>query len=176
MWVIGRGLALHVIDCDPGLQAEHWLSNSLKECIHDIGAKWDIALEIAFWKKQMSHRYDQDIIGIRSELDAVDLQISINRLLLLFKDYTPDQPRAPAGQADGGQWISVGDPTESAEIDSMGSIKPQNINNSSQEFCDDQYKRDIFQCRMVGLRSCYAQAMVSLIACERGNPIPPLNY
>ncbi|KLK95056.1 hypothetical protein AA309_00220 [Microvirga vignae] len=42
--------------------------------------------------------------------------------------------------------------------------------------CEEQYDRDIFQCKMVGLRSCYMQAMVRKIACEKGHPIPPLNY
>ncbi|MFN3855597.1 MAG: hypothetical protein ACK4M0_14485 [Phreatobacter sp.] len=46
----------------------------------------------------------------------------------------------------------------------------------SRAYYQQQYDRDIFHCRLVALRGCYAQAMVRLVACERGDPIPPLNY
>ncbi len=36
---------------------------------------------------------------------------------VLIKDYNPDQPRVPAGSADGGQWTSVGDGGITANID-----------------------------------------------------------
>ena len=45
---------------------------------------------------------------------------------------------------------------------------------STRAFCEAQWNRDIFHCKMVGLPSCYAQAMVRLVACEKGEPIPPL--
>jgi hypothetical protein len=38
------------------------------------------------------------------------------------------------------------------------------------------HQRDLFHCNMVGLPTCYSQAMVRLVACEKGHPIPPLNY
>jgi RHS repeat-associated protein len=41
---------------------------------------------------------------------------------------------------------------------------------------DEQYERDVFECSMLGLASCYAQAMVRYSACTRGDEIPPLNY
>jgi hypothetical protein len=42
--------------------------------------------------------------------------------------------------------------------------------------CDAQYERDLFQCKMVGLPECYAQAMERRAACLAGRPIPPFNY
>jgi hypothetical protein len=42
--------------------------------------------------------------------------------------------------------------------------------------CWEQYERDLFHCRMVGLKSCYAQAAERYSACLAGRPIPPLNY
>lgn len=42
--------------------------------------------------------------------------------------------------------------------------------------CLEQYERDLFQCNLVGLKTCYQQAAVRWIACEKGHPIPPLNY
>jgi hypothetical protein len=35
---------------------------------------------------------------------------------------------------------------------------------------------DLFQCNMVGLPECYAQAMERYSACLAGRPIPPFNY
>jgi hypothetical protein len=42
-------------------------------------------------------------------------------------------------------------------------------------YCDEIYRRDIFQCKMVGLPACYAQAMVRYAACQNGASLPPLN-
>ena len=42
--------------------------------------------------------------------------------------------------------------------------------------CNAMHKRDLFHCRMVGLRSCYAQAYLRLTNCLEGRQIPPLNY
>jgi hypothetical protein len=42
--------------------------------------------------------------------------------------------------------------------------------------CEAQYERDIFQCNMVGLPECYAQANERWSACLAGRPIPPFNY
>lgn len=42
--------------------------------------------------------------------------------------------------------------------------------------CLRQYKQDVFQCKMVGLPQCYAQAAERYGACLAGRPIPPFNY
>ena len=42
--------------------------------------------------------------------------------------------------------------------------------------CLAQYERDLFQCKMVGLPECYAQAAERYAACLAGRPIPPFNY
>jgi hypothetical protein len=41
--------------------------------------------------------------------------------------------------------------------------------------CEAQWLTDILICRTVHNETCYAQAMVRLVACEKGQPIPPLN-
>jgi len=47
---------------------------------------------------------------------------------------------------------------------------------STRADCEAQWLSDIFHCNMVGLSACYSQAMVRLVACEKGQTIPPLNY
>jgi hypothetical protein len=42
--------------------------------------------------------------------------------------------------------------------------------------CEEQRMQDEFHCRMVGLSSCWAQAMLRYSNCLQGRPIPPLNY
>lgn len=99
--------------------------------------------------------------------------------------FDPNQPRVPAGNPDGGQWTSTGGgEANSGMIDRIvrqetgreDNRAPRLAASDRQEECEQQYERDIFQCRMVGLASCYAQAMVRRVACEKGHPIPPLNY
>jgi hypothetical protein len=42
--------------------------------------------------------------------------------------------------------------------------------------CKAMHDRDLFHCRMVGLRPCYAQAYLRYSNCLEGRQIPPLNY
>jgi hypothetical protein len=42
--------------------------------------------------------------------------------------------------------------------------------------CEAQFQRDLFHCKLVALKTCYAQAIVRQVACENGHSIPPLNY
>ena len=93
--------------------------------------------------------------------------------------------RIPAGNPDGGQWTddarwaetgvgnTVQHETHRDKLDAQIRVAARFEWN---EDCDAQYERDLFQCRMVGLRGCYEQAMVRLIACGKGHTIPPLNY
>ncbi len=92
--------------------------------------------------------------------------------------FNPNQPRVPAGNPDGGQWTGSGGGSAATGQAFGGSLVDQRQLAASdrQAECEIQYDLDIFQCAMVGLRACYAQAMVRLFACEKGHPIPPLNY
>ena len=101
--------------------------------------------------------------------------------------YDPDQPRVPMGNPDGGQRTaanrSESDPVEdyisrqneevpySDEISSARRISP-----ALEARCEQQRIKDEFQCRMVGLRACWAQAAMRYANCLRDLPIPPLNY
>lgn len=48
------------------------------------------------------------IARCRAELSAQYLRLSVLKLTQLLKKYDPDQPRAPAGNQDGGRWVSDG--------------------------------------------------------------------
>ncbi len=88
--------------------------------------------------------------------------------------FNPEQPRSPAGTSEGGQW--VGD----AASGLAGDIPAAAIASSGgfllKERCEAQLDRDIFQCRMVGMRSCYEQAYQRYAACLARRQIPPFNY
>ena len=85
------------------------------------------------------------------------------------RKYDANQPRVPAGNPDG-------DSGRVTRTGRMARPRSDRARLSSRAFCEAQWNRDIFHCRMVGLQSCYGQAMVRLVACEKGQTIPPLTY
>lgn len=108
--------------------------------------------------------------------------------------YSPDQPRVPAGQSDGGQWVPwVGRPARSNSSESGpngdeqhpngggGSVLLAGIfNELNRAKCDAQYEKDMFQCRFVSsarFRSaCENQAMSRFVACMKDDLLPPFIY
>lgn len=94
--------------------------------------------------------------------------------LINLTKFNPDQPRVPAGNPDGGQWGSNSSSgvTGDMPIDAIASIGGRAL----KEICEAQFERDIFQCRMVGLQSCYEQAYQRYAACLARAQIPPFNY
>ena len=119
--------------------------------------------------------FDRALQYARVDLARLKLKTALAQEALSRKGYDPKQPRNPAGQPNGGRWMGDTGPEASNGRQSRPSSRISLAQNP-QELCNEQYKRDVFQCKMVGLRSCYAQAMVRLVACERGHDIPPLNY
>lgn len=54
-------------------------------------------------------RHAQEIAALRTELAGLAVGVKLIRLdHVLSRKYRPDQPRAPAGQSDGGRWVSEG--------------------------------------------------------------------
>lgn len=108
----------------------------------------------------------------------VDATLDLKLYLLgqAIRSYNPNQPRVPEGSPEGGQWISGegGDNISPEDVDSDRQLRLAAMSRIAR--CEAQWKSDIFHCNMVGLPTCYAQAMVRFIACERGHSIPPLNY
>jgi hypothetical protein len=124
---------------------------------------------------------------VRCELDAVKRELQERKA-----GFDANQPRVPAGNPDGGQWTrSDGAPgpqytdagrfsdplvMSDANLEDRVRVAIRRISPTLEAECEAQYQRDIFQCKMVGLRACYAQAMLRLSNCLTGRPVPPLNY
>jgi hypothetical protein len=96
----------------------------------------------------------------------------------LARKYDPNQPRVPAGSADGGQWTS-GDAAQNTQDDSLVSFAAAIRRGRSPVFCMAQYAADSLVCNSVeqsSKRACWAQAAERLGNCLSGRPIPPLNF
>jgi hypothetical protein len=129
-------------------------------------------------------------LDLRSNIASLQRQVAhIRARRSLERRHDPNQPRVPAGSPGGGRW-SDGDGGSVARSRHDQEVLPRDerakINSGSGRMtlaglrtlaeCAEQYKRDSFQCKIVGSRSCWAQAKVREVACEQGRPIPPLNY
>lgn len=103
---------------------------------------------------------------LRQKMASARVTMALLRLGELILKYDPDQPRVPAGNPTGGQWISMD------RIRLAGKW-----NGGNYDKCEAQYERDMFQCRMtVWSPACSNQAMVRRTACMKDEPIPPFNY
>ena len=96
----------------------------------------------------------------RAILLETQIAIATLRAELHLKRFRPDQPRVPAGNRDGGQWVQVA----------------AGVRRLSEDECDELYKKDTFHCNMVGLASCHQQAMFRYSDCLVGKTIRPLSY
>jgi hypothetical protein len=87
--------------------------------------------------------------------------------------FDSNQPRAPAGNPDGGRWTSEGGigPTNTS-----GSIVLAARSKQSEAECDAQHAKDSFICSAVRTPLCWQQAAQRLAACLSGRQLPPLNF
>jgi hypothetical protein len=122
------------------------------------------------------NKKDSEFQSIQREFATLLYQFAVIKNIYEARKYDPNQPRVPSGSSGAGQWTNDGSRSiiSRENQDNDGSV--QLAARRSQAFCDAQYARDLFQCKIVKIRNCYAQAMVRLTACERGQQIPPLNY
>jgi hypothetical protein len=151
---------------------------------------------------EMLRQRRAEIAAIRRDLDVLargvrKLAKELPALVMAeLKKYSADQPRVPAGNTDGGQWTSgskagTDAPSTSASSGDAKSGGGQPTNGVAQQTTrvaarrispareaewEAQYAQDIFQCKMVGLMACYAQAALRYANCLQGPPLPPLNY
>ncbi|WP_146170274.1 hypothetical protein [Bosea sp. 124] len=133
--------------------------------------------------RQLINFYDQN--ASRKQALALSSKIAGDRMMAAFErlcrlmakeSFNPDQPCVPAGNPDAGQW-TAGD----AAVGSGAALNPlQSIaaatSRGLRAICEAQFDRDIFQCRMVGLASCYEQTYQRYSACLARRQIPPFNY
>jgi hypothetical protein len=87
--------------------------------------------------------------------------------------FDPYRPRVQAGNPDGGQWTGEG---AQAADQNRTRIAARRISPAKEAECEAQHTRDIFHCKMVGLRACYQQANLRYANCLAGLDIPPLIY
>lgn len=102
---------------------------------------------------------------------ALGLQVRARlHALLLGCKFDSDQPRDERGR-----WVETGaSDDENAGLPTLMAAARRRRGVEAE--CKLQYDLDIFQCKMVGLPGCFAQAMERWSACMAGRPIPPLNY
>jgi hypothetical protein len=126
-----------------------------------------------------------EIAAIRHDIEALarDIPKTFEEASALVKaelraalrKYSPDQPRVPAGNRDGGQWTSGGKAGES-RANNEANVGVADRSQLSEEECDFQFERDLAVCRVVRIPACYGQAMARYAACRNGRPIPPFNF
>ncbi len=63
---------------------------------------------------------------------------ALDRLRLALKAYDPDQPRAPGGTEEGGQWIAVDD----GSLTLAGGFKPEHLDMTVRDFFSQMCKAD----------------------------------
>jgi hypothetical protein len=130
---------------------------------------------------------EANVSSFRWHLAAERVQRSAGRVAdLLRVKYDPGQPRVPAGAPEGGQWTDSaggsGESEYSAEPERPGgsagqiTVAVRRLSPTRAAECERQYDRDILVCNMARSPSCYAQAMVRLVACQQGGSIPPLSF
>jgi hypothetical protein len=88
--------------------------------------------------------------------------------------YDPDQPRVPAGNPDGGQWMNAAG-GQRPDIDGGVNVAAR-ISRQRELECEAQYKLDSAICRIVRTPLCWEQAMKRRAACISGYQLPPLNF
>jgi hypothetical protein len=62
--------------------------------------------------------FDMQLLNMRCALAALDVELKLCRLVYLLRKYRADQPRAPAGSAEGGQWTSGGGTEQGSDTES----------------------------------------------------------
>lgn len=126
-----------------------------------------------------------ECLKLKQEATALNSDIKFRKFMRAYRaKFDPDQPRDARGRwtNDGSRLVDDGgsDPEfnggEGNGISMLSPFRSSQAAMRRRDECDLQYQQDVFQCKMVGLSQCYAQAMVRRIACERGQLIPPLFY
>ena len=89
-------------------------------------------------------------------IEDFSVDLALIRINLALRAFDPDQPRIPAGNSEGGQWTSDDD-------SSSGQLIAEDDDGEKRErICEEQYAKDTFHCRMVGLRACHESAALDM--------------
>ena len=125
--------------------------------------------------------FEREFLQLRWEVKKLKLE---HELWCFEQKYSPNQPRSPKGNPDGGQWVrdagKEGNLVSTA--DAAGRSTPMDVSAArrrsgiSEAECDAQYKQDKIICNLVRTPLCWAQAAERYAACLSGRPLPPLNF
>lgn len=121
------------------------------------------------------------IAKFEAEAAANRMRTAAEILLRTTRKYSQDQPRAPAGTREGGQWVLWHKPGKDHR-DTGGRRRQVAMpyDGPGRIICDDQYDKDMFQCGLVPTAryraACGGRAMVRYTACLNDDPIPDLIY
>jgi len=89
------------------------------------------------------------------------------------RGYDPNQPRAAAGNSNGGQWTGAAN-GGAADLPIHFVARRRSPGREAQ--CLLQYRQDTFICNSVGSPICHQQAALRYANCLAGLSIPPLNW
>lgn len=106
------------------------------------------------------------------------------------RKFSPDQPRMPAGSAEGGQWTGGSGssgreqstkPGNTNTVPRNGAAAPNirvagRISPQRRVECEEQLRLDTFICNTVRTRSCWAQAEFRYSQCLIGGYVPPIYH
>jgi hypothetical protein len=122
--------------------------------------------------------FEREVLALRHDFAKLKLEYELRRFQ---QKYSPDQPRAPKGDPDGGQWVRDAgkDGNEASAISpspltDIGAARRRS--GVSEAECAFQYKQDTFICNSVRTLLCWQQAAARYGACLAGQPLPPLNF
>jgi hypothetical protein len=112
-----------------------------------------------------SARFRHEVAKLRLDWELLKLRCGVKA-----RKYSPNQPRVPAGNADGGQWTSGAKPSPAT------TLAARRRSPAVEAQCWLQYRQDRFVCSTVRSPACYGQAALRYADCLEGLPIPPLNF
>lgn len=137
--------------------------------------KWQSRAEIL--KSALAADFNSGLRRLQAEWEAVKREYYARK-------FDPNQPRVPAGNADGGQWTSDG---ANLTVNEPAALTRQPAayllaagGKQSAAYCWNQMLIDFLLCDSLGPRSligaCRSQAMERYAACLQGKRIPPLPF
>jgi hypothetical protein len=121
------------------------------------------------------------LIGrFRTEAAADRMRTTAKILQRTARKYAEDQPRAPAGTREGGQWVLWHKPgKDRRDTNARRRHVAMPYDGPGRIVCDEQFDSDMLQCRFAVSRyksACRGQAMARYAACLNDDPIPPFIY
>lgn len=104
----------------------------------------------------------------RSTLIELKMLVIAAQAQIILRKYRPDQPRVPAGQSTGGQWV--------AEHNGDRARVAGKWDLSREALCNEQLRLDEELCRMAKNRLCWSLTQPRWAACMKNEFVPQLRF